>query len=166
MGMGYPISYMVSSNQDEEAVSEFLKWTFAQAEMAPPTFIMVDADKAEANAIRAFGSTPVICYFHFCQALKRRLTKTGLGLPESEHTQFWYLVKAAQDEEDPVQFAKKHATLQAFLSGVQGGAEFANYWAENWSSPVMCLTWARIGHRTLKREARTNNLLERCVPHT
>ena len=52
---------------------------------------MVDADKAEANAIREFGSTPVICYFHFCQALRRRLDLSDGGLPELElaHDQFW-----------------------------------------------------------------------------
>lgn len=61
--------------------------------MAAPLYVMVDADKAESNAIRAFGSTPVICYFHFCQALRKHLDMTTGGLPDVAHDEFWALVK-------------------------------------------------------------------------
>jgi hypothetical protein len=93
MGMGFPIAKMVSSSGQEPAILPFLTWTFHQAKMAAPLYVMVDADKAESNAIRAFGSTPVICYFHFCQALRKHLDMTTGGLPDVAHDEFWALVK-------------------------------------------------------------------------
>jgi hypothetical protein len=166
MGMGFPVAEMISSAVDEVPVLAFLKWAYGQAGMGPPTYIVVDADKAEANAIRAFGSTPVICYFHFCQALQRRLDTSDGGLPESSHDQFWDLLKSAQDEEELSHFTVKHTALTAFLTTVEGGAKFKQYWMDNWSCEEMYLCWARVGHCHLSRKCRTNNLLERQATRT
>ena len=166
MGNGHGCVYMISSIGDEPVLTDMLQWAFEKADMAPSTYIVVDADKAEANAIRAIGSTPVICYFHFCQALKRRLDTTGNGgLPEDAADEFWQLVRAAQDEEDPAAFAIKHGRLITFLEGVDGAVKFKDYWVETWASDEMCRKWARFGHPGLKRQARTNNLLERYAIH-
>ncbi len=47
MGMGFPVAEMVSSAVDEVPVLALLKWAYDQAGMGPPTYIVVDADKAE-----------------------------------------------------------------------------------------------------------------------
>ena len=140
MGNGHGCVYMISSIGDEPVLADMLQWAFEKADMSPSTYIVVDADKAEANAIRTIGSTPVICYFHFCQALRRRLDTTDGGLPEEAEDEFWQILRTA------------HGRLITFLEGVDGGIKFKGYWVDTWASNEMCRKWARFGHLGLKRQ--------------
>ncbi len=158
-GKGYPVAFMISSTLANAAVQEFVTWCFEATDMQRPPFCMVDDADAEINALVALGIKPVLCNFHFMQALNRSMSKLATGLVHADRVVFKAQITALHLCTTKGAFDILYSELMTWFAADGSRGIFKLYFVKVWSGKREL--WSRYGHPTLSVDNLTNNTLER-----
>lgn len=158
-GVAFPAAFAVLSSTREEEIKPFLEWVLTTAGVAPPKYAVVDGDEAEHNALRSLGITPVMCYFHFREALRRNWADKNV---KSVAHQAAIMARVAQLHATREK-ADGEAKLEEFYVWLdaEGLSSFRKYFESEWGTPTRAPMWMQWGWPDLHPDHRTTNSVER-----
>jgi hypothetical protein len=154
-GRLFPIGFFITSTQTAGPLKDFLSWLFGLAGTNPRRCV-VDADPAEKKALEDLGVQVILCFFHFKQAVRKRLL--GHKLSKDKVAAVLSRVDGLHAATSEAAFDELYVAFIQWLTA-EGLQSFADYFTKQWHSRRR--DWAVYAWGDHSRSDRTNNILER-----